>query len=294
MSDNSGPKLISCPLCGTKAAAAFTKQGFDIWRCPQCDLRFVHPTPPPEETARVYSAGYFSGAVGGFGYTNYDQDKLAMRRFFETVLDILGALGPRPGRLLDVGAATGFFLKLAQAHGWTAEGVEISSYAAGEAERSGLRVVRGTVESARFSAESFDAVTLLDVLEHVASPAAALKECRRILKPGGLILVNTPDTASWWARFFGQYWHAYCPPEHLSYFNPENLSRLFETSGFRVLRAGRISKRFTPAYVASMLYRWQGFKIWNWLSGRLEKSALNRIVLPLDIRDNFYLVARKL
>lgn len=293
MMPSANTPAVRCGACGGfQTATAFAKNGFQIRSCRTCDFKFVHP-PPADDPARLYGQGYFCGAEQGFGYVHYEEDKIAMRPFFERVLALLGELKGRPGALLDVGAATGFFLKLAAAHGWTGQGVEVSDFACRRAKAAGLAVQCGTLEAAAFPAVSFDAVTLLDVIEHVSSPAHTLVECRRILKPGGMIFVNTPDTASAWARLFGQHWHAYCPPEHLAYFNQKNLGRLLERSGFRVGRSGKIGKSFTPAYVASMLYRWQGLRIWGWLSKYLERPRLNRLALPIDVRDNFFIAAEK-
>lgn len=282
---------VPCPISAHATAVIFQKHGFLIRRCEACGFRFVYPQPP--STIGLYERGYFLGAERGFGYINYGEDKIAMRPFFERVLDVLERFSGAPGALVDVGAATGFFLKLAESRGWRVQGVELSAYASSAARIAGLDVQQGTLEAATFPSSSFDAVTLIDVIEHVPSPESTLRECRRILKPGGLVFINTPDTASWWARIFGRRWHAYCPPEHLSYFNASNLARLLGASGFRVVAVGKIGKRFTPAYVASMLHRWQGFSFWGWASRRLERSRWNRLALPIDIRDNFFIVGRK-
>lgn len=284
---------VLCPLCASRTAAAFIKQGFPIRRCTACAFLFVHPQ-PADGTAELYNGGYFCGAGDGFGYMNYEDDKIAMRPFFERVLDVVESARPLRGAFLDVGAATGFFLKLAVGRGWAAKGVEVSDYACRVAEAAGLTVHCGTLESASFPEASFDVITLLDVIEHVPSPKATIAECQQVLKPGGLIFLNTPDTASLWARLFGKRWHAYCPPEHLSCFNAANLSRLLEHSGFRVLRVGKISKHFTPAYTASMLHRWHGFSFWDRIAKYLERSRMNRIFLPVDIRDNFFVMAEKI
>lgn len=247
----------------------------------------------PDDTRSVYGDDYFTGACRGFGYVNYEADKVAMRGFFERALDAVERILPGRGALLDVGAATGFFLKLARERGWRTAGLEVSSYAAREARRSGHEVLEGTLESAPWKGPVFDAITLFDVIEHVPDPRRTLECAFAILRPGGVIAINTPDTGSAWARAFGRHWHAYCPPEHLSYFNRRNMQALLSLCGFEVVSVMKIGKRFTPAYIASMLWRWQRLRCWRWIGRALERTPLNRFELPVNIRDNMFLIARK-
>lgn len=294
-----------CPICEySRTGFLFSKSGYDIYCCTKCAFKFVHPS--PSDPADVYSEEYFRGATHGFGYVDYEEDKVAMRHFFETVLDSIERYksarpkffsvnsGPANSmKLLDVGAATGFFVKIAEGRGWNSIGLEISAYAVSAAFRNGAPVIQGTLDSADFHYSSFDAITLLDVIEHVADPVGMVEKCVKLLRPGGILAINTPDSSSLWAKIFGRAWHAYCPPEHLSYFNPDNLSQLLKNHGLEVEGVSKLAKRFSPAYVFSMLFRWQKFRFWMWLSGRIKNTFLNRISLPVNIRDNFFIIARR-
>mgnify|MGYP001559767924 FL=1 len=282
----------SCLVCANpKTDFDFAKKDFAIYRCARCGFQFVYP--PPPDTASIYSEDYFRGARHGFGYVNYDEDKVAMQAFFEAVLKAMERLLPARGQLLDVGAATGFFLKLARGRGWVVAGLEISGYASRLAQRSGLPVTQGTLQSAGYPSNSFDAVVLLDVIEHLSDPAALVDQCRRILRPGGLLVINTPDTSSLWARIYKSRWHAFCPPEHLSYFSPSNHGRILDRRGFKIERKSKLGKRFKPAYVFSMLSRWQKLRLWERLAKWSESNFLNRVALPINIRDNFFMIAKK-
>lgn len=286
------PSSPPCFVCGqSKARLDFIKNGFKIFCCPHCGFKFVNPA--PENTADIYSQEYFCGAAQGFGYVNYDKDKVAMKPFFEAALNALERYCPNRGRLLDVGAATGFFVKLAKARRWEAIGLEISSYAVKAAAKNGVLVIQGTLETSDFQPESFEVITLLDVIEHISDPTRMVERCARLLRPRGLLVINTPDASSLWARIFGWRWHAYCPPEHLSYFSPDNLGRLLHERGFEIQCITKLGKRFTPAYVFSMLFRWQKLVLWQWVSQRLEYTFFNRMALPINIRDNFFLIARR-
>jgi len=282
---------LQCPVCQASAVFAFTKREWRIWRCPACDFRFVWPAPPSTEA--IYDEDYFRGAAAGFGYADYDEDKIAMESFFASVLATIRSFRSPPGALLDIGAATGFFLRMAQMEGWRGTGVEISSFACRRAHAAGLDVRCGTLETVSLPPGAFDAITLMDVLEHVSDPASMLARCRALLRPGGIIAINTPDASSAWARVFGTRWHAYCPPEHLSYFNATNAAALLRSTGFRPLAVRKFGKRFTPAYVFSMLARWQGIGFWDAASRWIGRTPLNRLALPVNIRDNFCIFAER-
>lgn len=246
----------------------------------------------PRSTEAIYDASYFSGADNGFGYVNYDKDKVAMHSFFETVINMIEKELPSHGFLLDVGAATGFFLKLARDRGWNVSGLEISAYAVERAHEAGLAVTQGSIETAPWQVPMFEAITMFDVIEHVPDPHAFLARAVSLLKPGGVIAINTPDAGSLWAKVFGRRWHAIAPPEHLGYFNSANLRKLLQETGLEVVTETKIGKHFTPSYVVSMLGRWVGSQTFLKLAARLESSPLDRLYLPINIRDNMFVMAR--
>src|SRR3989344_937126 len=103
--------MVICIVCGPSDYVPFSKKnGHDIFRCTTCGLIFVHPIP----THTIYGQDYFEGAADGFGYVNYDADKESMVPAFKKNLRHIDAALPARGKLLDVGAATGFFVKIAQ------------------------------------------------------------------------------------------------------------------------------------------------------------------------------------
>ena len=141
------------------------------------------------------------------------------------------------GTLLDIGCAAGTFLVGMKRHGdWTLHGVELSPGVAEIArERHGLDVFTGTLEEAAYPDDTFDAITLWDVLEHLHDPAASLREIRRILKPGGVLIIRVPNLASWDARLFGDAWAGLDAPRHLYVFSPQTLSHMLEGAELDVL-----------------------------------------------------------
>lgn len=282
---------ISCPLCTKTHIQFYTrKNGYDVYRCRFCKLLFVYPLPP---TITVYNETYFSGATEGFGYVDYDTDKEPMTKIFEKYLDKLSHVGVTSGKFLDVGAATGFFMSIAKKRGYDVTGVEISDYASEKGREKGLQIYTGDLHSVAFQSDMFDVVSLCDVLEHVPSPTKFLEEVTRILKPGGYILINTPNAESIVAKILRTRWHLIVPPEHLHYFSPRNLSQYLLKQSFAIKNVSTIGKRFTLEYIFKTLYKWQSFVIWKWSEKIFSTYFLRKLYIPLNTHDNFFIIAQK-
>ncbi len=283
-----------CIICGEDIARfSFSKGNFHIYQCTRCALRFVWPQPAGEAVASLYGTDYFSGAREGFGYVDYDTDKAAMKKTFGRYLDLMGGACAATGALLDVGAATGYFLSLARDRGWRTSGVEISPYAAAHARKKGFDVQTGTLETAAFSPASFSAITVWDVIEHVADPSTLLSRMHSLLLPNGMIALSTPDVGSMVARVLGKRWHAYVPPEHLWYFSGSTMRRLLERNGFSDITVRKIGKRFTLAYMAKTLATTHPSRFAALMASFIQKTGLGAIVIPFNLRDNIFVTARK-
>lgn len=283
--------MADCPVCGAASPLAYRKGRFLIHRCGSCRTLFVGN--PPEDTSAIYTDEYFFGGGTEGGYVDYDREKDAMRRTLIESLERIEAVKPLRGRLLDVGAATGYFLALAQERGWEVRGVELSPQAAAKARERGIEVAVGTLSQAPFDKGSFDAVTAFDVIEHVADPGALAREIAAMLGPGGALFGSTPDSLSLNARISGKGWHMLFPPEHLTLMNERSLRLLLEKAGFRVLWMGKLTKRFTPQYILSTASRWLKLPLLGRLSARIERTPLSKLAIPLDLRDNLFFLAIK-
>lgn len=173
-------------------------------------------------------------------------------------LRLLGQYTDRtPGRLLDVGCSAGLFLELAAAQGWSVFGVEPSTWLAHLAQkRFGSRVFNTSIEDIGLATESFEAITLWDVLEHVRDPGVVLRKTAGLLKPGGILALNVPDIGSIIAKSLGPRWPLLLP-EHLHYFTRRSLRLLVEQNGFVVLGFHLHWVCFTIGYVLSRLEQHQ-------------------------------------
>jgi len=220
-----------CPLCGGASAFWLVKNALPIQRCSACDNRFLAPSDVPADLESLYSTEYFSGGVAT-GYPTYQQDApMLERNFAERVRRI--SRWHAPGRILDVGAAYGYFVKAAREAGWDASGVELAPEVAREAAQlAQAEIIAGDFLQVPL-APGFDVITMFDVIEHVRDPLAWLVHARELLAPGGLLVIETGDVASAWARWLGRYWYFLDPPQHLWYFTGAGLEALLARAGFR-------------------------------------------------------------
>jgi hypothetical protein len=175
---------------------------------------------------------------------------------------------------------------------WEAVGVEVSKKAAEEArKRFNAKVVEGTLEEAAFPAESFDAVTMVDVIEHVPEPAKTLREASRVLKPGGVLFVLTPNIDAPVARMMGRWWWG-IRPAHLNYFSRKTMGRMLAETGFYPLTSWYCGRTFSFGYWLSRL---RGYA--PWLVSALVKIAsltrIGRIPLYMNTFDSIGILSIK-
>jgi SAM-dependent methyltransferase len=134
-------------------------------------------------------------------------------------------------------------------------GVETDPVAAARARDRRLDVHEGDLESAAFDDMSFDAITLAHVIEHVYAPQRLLAECRRILKPNGMLTILTPNSASSGHRHFGKDWLPLDPPRHIHLFNPSNMRRLLESAELKPVRVATLAINASAIWPSSAAIR---------------------------------------
>jgi SAM-dependent methyltransferase len=165
-------------------------------------------------------------------------------------------LPARPGgRLLEIGCGSGQMLAVVRELGWSVQGVDFDAAAAEHARRKGLTVDVGSVEEQRYPAAHFDAVAMNHVIEHVYDPGRAIAECYRILKPGGILVLVTPNAESWLHRTFQADWRALDPPRHLRIFTRRALEALTSSVGFRTRELSTDSRETNGVFLDSYAVR---------------------------------------
>jgi SAM-dependent methyltransferase len=223
--------------------------------CPKCGIGWIDPQPGADEIAGFYPREYYGDDGSKFaGLLERVVRLLAARQ-----ARFLSKRAPRGARVLDLGCGRGTLLRQLADDGFEVHGTEISEHAAlGADPRVQLRVA-STLSEAGYSSGFFDQVILWHVLEHLADPLETLCEIRRILKPGGEIVVAVPNFSSWQARWSGPAWFHLDLPRHLYHFPLPGLKRLLETCGFQCVAEHHFSLRQNPiGWIQSALNRTHG------------------------------------
>jgi 2-polyprenyl-3-methyl-5-hydroxy-6-metoxy-1,4-benzoquinol methylase len=196
-------------------------------KCTVCGFQYVTP--------RLNSARVLDGYINAVDETFVSQAKGRELTFKRCLAEVERVWGKRPGRILDVGTANGSFLKVAKDAGWKVTGCEPNRWMCDWCGKNyGIKITQGTIFDSNCSNETFDVVTLWDVLEHTPDPMAAMRECVRVLRPGGLLVVNYPDIGSWIARLMGQRW-VFLLSVHYYYFTRETIRRASKLAGLEIV-----------------------------------------------------------
>ncbi|WP_400192771.1 class I SAM-dependent methyltransferase [Hymenobacter sp. B81] len=200
-------------------------ESFAIVQCAGCGLLLTNPRPDAEHIGRYYeSEDYVSHSDTNKGLTNRLY-QLARVYTLRRKVSLVNKQAPRRGRLLDYGCGTGHFLAACQQAGWQVAGVEPSPVARAQAQqRTGQPI--SAADLSELAPESFDAITLWHVLEHVHELNATLKQLVRLLKPDGVLIIAVPNADSPDAQYYREQWAAYDVPRHLYHFTPATLGKL--------------------------------------------------------------------
>ena len=261
-----------------------------IASCAACGCHFV-PDPVPDPAR--YDEAYFAGA-GACGYGGYLQDRELILANFARRARWVAALVPG-GRVLDVGAAYGFFVKAARDAGLDAVGLEpVAPCARFARDELGVELRTGRIEDAPLAAASFDVVTLFDVVEHLADPTAALApHPRRCSRRAAWWWSRPATSAGCCARVVGSRWYYYDPPQHLTYFSLASLEHLLVRTGFappsEVAHLGRV---VSVRNFFHQLGRALGGTLGG-LSQAVSRSPLARLSFAVPDRGNAFVAAAR-
>lgn len=210
-----------------KPSKIWTKDGFDYFQCQQCGLMWVNPQLTDEAVAEIYATGF-----------KHKQGKHPVypgKNRFREGLSLIAPYRKNGGRVLDIGTFTGHFLVAAREDGWKiTEGTEISQDAATYARNEyDLTIHPGDLLSIELTPDTYDAITLSDVIEHVSDPLATIKQTHKLLRPGGVLYMHTPHFNSIPRYIHGQEWSVFFP-WHRTIFTANAMREMLETSGYRI------------------------------------------------------------
>ncbi|MEJ2348134.1 MAG: class I SAM-dependent methyltransferase [Patescibacteria group bacterium] len=251
-------KDIKCPICGKKSSETFwAMHGYKLARCKACGM--VWDFMPHEHLLSLYDKTYFMNENPKGGYANYFEGMRINKKTFSQRLKRIEKKHGK-GRLLDVGCALGDCLMEAKKLGWKdALGIEVSDYAYKFARKRGLNVKKGNLKKNSISSNSFDVITYQDVIEHIADPVDELKRIYKVLKPGGLVFLVTPDVGGWWNKILGPLWYHYKPDEHVMYFSQESLKKALKIAGFKNIKTRKTYHVLSVEYVINRLRYYSPF-----------------------------------
>jgi SAM-dependent methyltransferase len=227
---------LECPSCGFVGETMLLKERSDLQlcRCRSCGLVHQSKLLSAPDITTLYGDNYYDSWRLDGNQDELWKIKVKTYRAYLNLLPRYMAEASSSPQLLDIGCAHGFMLEAARQRGWQASGIEISP-AASVARQRGFVVYDRPLEDLNIPDGTFDAITAIDVLEHIPYVKGFMAELHRILKPGGVLLIVTPDIGTWVAKIMRDTWPHY-KTEHLLYFTKRSLSLLLRRNGFRVRR----------------------------------------------------------
>jgi 2-polyprenyl-3-methyl-5-hydroxy-6-metoxy-1,4-benzoquinol methylase len=279
MAQSGNEKPLNCPLCETREPRSFYHEnGFQYWQCTTCGLLFLWPVPDHPFLHEHYQE-----------YLSVDAEKVVawgheMAPVIKNTAGSLAGLFPEKGKILDIGCGYGFFLEEMHKRGWQVEGVELSKPAAQIArQKTGATIHSCSVEDMEISSR-YDVITLFYVIEHVADPLGILRTIRKLLAPGGLLVLRYPNTSPLLA-FSGALARRLTlmqAPSHLYDYNGKSMHLLLDKAGYKSYRT-TLHTNTRPANIAKRLIScYIGF--FSILLARLSKDHL---LLPGFSRTTF-------
>jgi len=313
-----------CLLCGKEGKLLYSQLSdnlfsvegkWNIFTCTDCGLLWLNPRPIKDDIGKLYT-NYHTHQVasktriGGslkegvrksilrsvYGYP------VGRSRFFwlgillsplPLVQDTVGAKimmldYKLRGKLLDVGAGSGEFLKNMQELGWDVSGIDPDPYAAAVAQNAyGISILPQTLDNTSLPDESFDVITLDHVIEHLPDPHESLLKINRLLKPGGLIVVMTPNLDSLGHRRYKKSWLHLDPPRHLYLFQRDSLQKLIKSAEFNIIKSRSVSSSAWWVWIACHVIKTHG----HMQAGTLTRNDLR---LSMKIRGALFTIVEEL
>jgi SAM-dependent methyltransferase len=248
-----------------------------ILRCRRCGLGFRQSRPSQEYLAELYRS--VDNQV-------YESEELARTRSANRYFRIVQRYAPNARSILDIGCASGRFLRCARENQWSIVGVEPSDTLARKAREllgQQAQVHSTTLEEAPLDGQYFDVVTMWDVLEHIPDPNTFLRHAASFLKPGGLLFAKVPDLDSFYARVFRSKWPLLLP-EHLNYFNPRSLQICGSQAGLQWTAGVRTPVAFSVGYI---FYRLQQHRVPGAGVAHTfcKSTGLDNVIVPIRIGE---------
>lgn len=224
-------------------------------KCRSCKAIFLSPEPSPEQLKQAYDSSYYGKGENKFGFSveafiDYFRKKRAK---------LMASKLSENASILDVGCGNGRFLfHLSRFGNFDLYGIELEGGSAHRASKiKEIKLKIGTLEDSDFNENSFDAITLFHVFEHLDKPRKTLDIIEKILKKDGILVLSFPNIAGWQAKIFKANWYHLDPPRHLIFFDPCDLIEIMNDKGFVLVKKSWVSFEQNPyGWVQSSLNSW--------------------------------------
>jgi 2-polyprenyl-3-methyl-5-hydroxy-6-metoxy-1,4-benzoquinol methylase len=233
----------SCPNCGesdiSKVLSAkdytVSHEVFEIWECKNCTQRFTQNVPDQQHIGKYYqSENYISHSDTSKGLINNLYHKVRKRTLVQKKKLIEKTTGKSNGNILDVGAGTGAFLNAMKNANWNVTGLEPDENARTKALELYNLDLKEAEKLFSLPAESFDAITLWHVLEHVHALHEYVEQLKNLVSKDGKLFIAVPNYTSADAKMYDEFWAAYDVPRHLYHFSPTSMERLLNAHGLKL------------------------------------------------------------
>lgn len=218
-------KHKNCILCDSDSLHKI--KGYEqhhLVKCKSCKFVFCEPIPSTEELEEHYK---------GYGRNDY-LSPITIKRYNE-LLDTFEEFR-KTNKILDVGCGIGYFLEVAKERGWDVYGTEYTDEAIQICSSKGINMQKGILSSRNYQNEEFDIITSFEVIEHINNPIEELMNFYKVLRKGGLVYLTTPNFNSLLRYRLKSDYNVICYPEHLSYYTPKTLKKLFTNVGFKTYK----------------------------------------------------------
>jgi 2-polyprenyl-3-methyl-5-hydroxy-6-metoxy-1,4-benzoquinol methylase len=277
----------NCPVCGsnqinpllTVKDHSVSREEFVVWQCSNCSLRFTQDVPDEASIGKYYqSTEYISHSNTSNGLVNSLYQKVRDYTLNQKASLIIGKT-IKQGKILDLGAGIGAFLSTMKGKGWEITGIEPNEGARQQAKNLFNIELKETGSLQQLPENSFDAITLWHVLEHVHQLHDYIERLKKLLKPNGKIFIAVPNYSSLDSSIYKLYWAAYDVPRHLYHFTPKAIQVLMQKHDLKV--SSKKPMWFDSFYISLLSSKYKNGKI-NWIGAGLSgvrsnlKALLNK------------------
>jgi predicted SAM-dependent methyltransferase len=193
-------------------------------RCKDCKFVFSVKKPTEAELFEEYAKYPRSNLISA----------ITLKRY-ETLLQYFKAFN-KTQNIIDIGAGDGHFIEYAKKKGWNAYATEFDDVSVGLCNGKGVITHKGKLDIKNYEPEMFDIIFSSEVIEHINNPQEEIENFNKILRKGGLVYITTPNLNSVSHKYLGSKWNIFHYPEHLSYYSPKTIKKLFEKNGFKTMK----------------------------------------------------------